>query len=233
IVPCDQWSDFSQYKMLVIPPLYIATDALQEKIDRFVKDGGHVVMFFKSAFCNENSIVRPVLAPGPLRKACGFYYQEYANVGTMSLKDNPFHLKEQGAIGEWYEFLIPETAKPLAYADDPFFGNWPVITENNYGKGKLTYIGTYPSLELLETIVRNVAKEAGVTIPKSDLQFPVIVRSGKNDFGKNIRYVFNYGRDDKKITYPFPAGKSLLSGANIKQNEEITLKPWDVVIVEE
>ena len=33
IVHCDKVSDFSEYKMLIIPPLYIATDELLEKID--------------------------------------------------------------------------------------------------------------------------------------------------------------------------------------------------------
>ena len=231
IIPCDTWMDFSQYKLLVIPPLYVATDELLNKIDRFVKDGGQVVMLYKSGYCNEHSAVRAMLAPGPLRQACGFYYQEYSTIASLDLKDNAFDLKNTRPISEWYEFLILETAKPLAYADHPFFGKWPVITENAYGKGNLFYVGTYPSVELLEKVVRLAAVKAGIVT--NDEHFPVIFRSGKNASGKQIRYVFNYSGQDRDIRYPFAAGKELLSGKNISNGQTVSLKPWDVLIVEE
>ncbi len=66
---------FSQYKLLIVPALYIADDALLERISDYVKGGGHVVMTFKSGFANENSAVRWVRAPGPLREAAGLSYQ--------------------------------------------------------------------------------------------------------------------------------------------------------------
>ncbi|MDR1339667.1 MAG: beta-galactosidase [Prevotellaceae bacterium] len=233
IIPCDSRSDFSKYRMLLIPPLYVATDELLRKIDSYVKDGGYVVMLYKSGYCNEHSAVRSVPAPGLLREACGFYYQEYANIPDLALKDKAFGLGDSKSIGEWYEFLIPETAKPLAYADHHFYGKWPVITENAYGKGKLIYIGTYPSYSLLEKIVRQTAEEAGVLAPQSNYEFPLIFRSGKNGAGKISHYIFNYSNDRKSVNYPYPSGKELLSGKIIEQNNEIGMNPWDVIIVEE
>lgn len=232
IVPCDMITDFSQYDMLVIPPLYVATDELLNKIDNFVKQGGHVVMMHKSGYCNEHSAVRATLAPGPLRKACGFYYQEFSTIDPMELKGNPFGLSDQNQISEWYEFLIPETARPLAYAEHAFFGKWPVITENSYGKGKLTYIGTYPSQDLLNTIVRQVAVDAKV-ITDDQYKFPVILRSGANPVGKNIRYIFNFSDEPILIKYPYNGGTELLNKKNIKKDEELTIGSWEVIIVEE
>ena len=72
--------DFSAYKLLIVPALYIADDALLQRISDYVKNGGHVVMTFKSGFANENSAVRWVRAPGPLREAAGFSYQEFSNL---------------------------------------------------------------------------------------------------------------------------------------------------------
>ncbi|MDR1120731.1 MAG: beta-galactosidase [Dysgonamonadaceae bacterium] len=233
IIPCDKWSDFSKYRMLVIPPLYVATDDLLNKISQFVKDGGQVVMFFKSGYCNEHSAVRATLAPGPLREACGFYYQEYANIPAMQLKDNPFHLKDDRPISEWYEFLIPETAKPLAYADHPFYGQWPAITENVYGNGNLYYIGTYLSGELLEKIVHLAAEKAGILTNQNEYRFPVIFRSGTNSSGRPVHYIFNYGAESRTINYPFASGKDLLSGEKINKGQSLDIEPWGVVVVEE
>lgn len=232
IIPCDIPTDFTGYDMLVIPPLYVATDELLNKIDTFVKQGGHVVMMLKSGYCNEHSAVRTMLAPGPLRKACGFYYQEYSGISPMQLKGNPYNLTGDEHIGEWYEFLVPETARPVAYAEHPFFGKWPAITENNYGKGMLTYIGTYPSQELLEAVVRQSAVRKGI-IADNEYRFPVILRSGSNASGKEIRYVFNFSKEPVQIAYPYKGGKILLENKNITHKEEVTIEPWGLLIVEE
>ena len=64
--------DFSAYKLLIVPALYISDDSLLQRISEYVKNGGHVVMTFKSGFANENSAVRWVRAPGPLRAAAIF-----------------------------------------------------------------------------------------------------------------------------------------------------------------
>ena len=232
VIPCDKITDFKGYKMLVIPPLYVAADSLLESIDRFVKEGGYVVMMLKSGYCNEHSAARAMRAPGPLRNACGFYYQEYSSIPDLPLKNDPFQLGENNRIEEWYEFLILETAKPLAYADHPFFGRWPAITENLYGKGKLAYIATYPSQELLEKVIGQIADEAGIS-PQTEYRFPIIFRTGKNDAGKTIRYIFNYSGEEKTIHYPYSTGKELLSGQKVEKNGTLSLKPWDVLIVEE
>lgn len=232
IIPCDKIYDFNGYAMLVIPPLYVATDELLQAIDKFVKEGGHVVMMHKSGYCDEHSAVRATAAPGPLRKACGFYYQEFSTIGDMQLKDNPFQLTSKNQIGDWYEFLQTETAKPLAYAEHPFFGKRPVITENTYGKGKLTYIGTYPSQELLNAIIRETATAAKVTAVNS-YTFPIIQRSGTNKWGKAIHYLFNYSAQPKQITYTGAPTKELISGNVVQAGQQILLGPWDVYIMEE
>jgi len=73
-----------------------------------------------------------VLAPGPLRKACGFYYQEFTNFKELALKDNPFKVDEaSNKVYDWGEYLIPETAKALAYYDHHYLENirpLPLIT---------------------------------------------------------------------------------------------------------
>lgn len=230
IVPCDSKRDFSRYSMLVIPPLYVADDSLLAAIDKFVSDGGTVVMMHKSAYCNEHSAVRPVCAPGPLRKACGFYYQEYSTIGDMKLRDNAFGLGDSNSIGTWYEFLIPETAKALAYADHPFFGQWPAVTVNEYGNGRLYYIGTYPSQALIDKVVRLAAVERGL-IQEDEYRFPVIMRSGLNDKGKEINYVFNYSANPVTVVHRRDAAVNLLTNESVGKGDSITIGPWDVAVL--
>ena len=150
-----------EYKLVIIPSLYIASDELLEQIEAYVASGGHVVMQFKSGFCDENSMVRPVLAPGPLREVCGFYYQEFSNVEELSLKENPFGVEENVAR-DWIEYLIPETAEPLAYYDHPYFSEYPAVTLNEYGSGTLLYEGSLFSDQIQTRLLKDALQRAGV-----------------------------------------------------------------------
>jgi hypothetical protein len=75
----------------VVPPLYIASDALLGRLVDYVRAGGHLVLTLKSGFCDEYSTVRHEMAPGPLREAAGFHYQEFSNLEKpLALKGDPF-----------------------------------------------------------------------------------------------------------------------------------------------
>ena len=234
ILPVDkpEMQDFSKYDMLVVPSLYVATDELLQKISDFVKNGGEVVMLFKSGYTDFDNAVRPVLAPGPLAEACGFTYQEYSSIQQLPLRPNDLGANDN-TVSTWMEFLQLTTAQPLATIEHPFFGRWPCITENTYGKGHLIYIGTLPSTELLQKLIARAADRKQILPAERQNQFPIILRSGFNDYGKKIHYIFNYSYEPKTITYPFSDSRSLLDKQSLKANSTITIEPWGVVIGEE
>jgi beta-galactosidase len=227
-------TDFSAYKLLIVPALYIADDALLQRISDYVKNGGHVVMTFKSGFANENSAVRWVRAPGPLREAAGFSYQEFSNLEhPLQLKGDPFHVDADDQVQYWAEFLIPEHAKALAYYDHPFFGKWPAITENQFGSGTLLYEGTYLSDKLQSAVLRSSLEKLGLTGPDQQLPAAVHVQHGVNRLGKHIHYYFNYSSTEVKVPYAYAPGSNLLDGKLVTKDAQLTLAPWDLAIVEE
>jgi beta-galactosidase len=227
-------TDFSQYKLLIVPALYISDDAVLQRISEYVKNGGHVVMTFKSGFANENSAVRWVRAPGPLRDAAGFSYQEFSNLTKpLALKDDPFGAGTQNQVSHWAEFLMPEHAKPLAFYDHPFFGRWPAITENEYGKGTLLYEGTYLSGALQTAVLKQTLRKVGVGGPDQDLPSAVHAQHGVNKMGRRIHYYFNYSAANVEARYAYAAGTDLLTGKSMASGAQFALGPWDLAIVEE
>lgn len=226
--------DFSAYKLLIVPALYISDDALLQRISDYVKGGGHVVMTFKSGFANENSAVRWVRAPGPLREAAGFSYQEFSNLEhPLGLKGDPYHLGADNKVSYWAEFLMPEHAKPIAWYDHPFFGKWPAITENSFGTGTLLYEGTYLSDKMQTAVLKGAVDEAGVGAPDAGLPAAVHVQHGSNRMGKRIHYYFNYSSNSVSASYLYGAGTNLLDGKPVAKSQALTLAPWDLAIVEE
>ena len=227
--------DFSAYKLIIVPALYISDDALLQRISDYVKNGGHVVMTFKSGFANENSAVRWARAPGPLREAAGFSYQEFSNLEhPLALKDDPFHVgAADNKVSYWAEFLMPEHAKPLAWYDHPFFGKWPAITENQYGQGTLLYEGTYLSDALQTAILRREIEQDGLAGPDQQLLPAVHVQHGINRLGHNVHYYFNYSGSTVQAAYHHGAGTNLLDSKPVANGQQLTLGPWDLAIIEE
>ncbi|MGA8781049.1 MAG: beta-galactosidase trimerization domain-containing protein, partial [Terracidiphilus sp.] len=232
VFPTNQ--DFSQYKLLIVPALYIADDALLQRISDYVKNGGHVVMTFKSGFANENSAVRWVRAPGPLREAAGFSYQEFSNLEhPLALKGDPIHAGADNHVQYWAEFLMPDHAQALAWYDHPFFGQWPAITENKFGAGTLLYEGTYLSDKLQTVILRDRLQKLALLGPDENLPASVHAQSGVNRMGKRIHYYFNYSSAEVNLRYENADGTNLLTDRQIAHDADLTLAPWDLAIIEE
>jgi beta-galactosidase len=218
----------------VVPPLYVAGDALLKRLAEYVRGGGNVVMAFKSGFCNEYSTVRWDMAPGPLREAAGFHYQEFSSLRqSLALKDDPFHAGNENKVSEWAEMLIPDTAQALAYYDHPFFLTYPAITRNVYGKGTLTYEGTVLSDELQESVLLEVLKKAGLTGPDQGLPPAIRVKHGRDQKGTALHYFLNYSSETQNFAYAYGAGADLLTESAVARGQMMTLKPWDAAIVEE
>ncbi len=228
-----QEPNFSNYKLLIVPALYIADDALLKKISDYVKNGGHVIMTFKSGFCNENSMVRWVRQPGPLRQAAGFTYQEFSNLEKpLALKGDPFEAAAENKVMYWAEFLLPDHAQALAYYDHPFFGRWPAMTRNQYGAGTLLYEGTFLSDTLQKQVLLDVLKSAAMTGPDQELPAPVRTKQGVNGLGKRVHYYLNYSSQAQMFNYPYREGTDIMTGRSIRASA-IHLSPWDLIIVEE
>jgi beta-galactosidase len=227
-------TNLSDYKVILVPPLYVAPDTLLKKLGEYVRGGGNLVLSFKSGFCNEYSTVRWETAPGPLREAAGIHYQEFSSLKQpLELKDDPFHAGPDNHVSDWAEMLITDTAKPLAYYDHPFFAKYPALTRNAFGKGRLTYEGSVLSDKLQEMVLLEVLQQAGLIGPDQSLPAKVRVKHGRNVRGKLLHYYLNYSSEPQTFAYPYNAGSELITQTAVTNALTVTLKPWDLAIIEE
>jgi len=225
---------FTDYELVIVPALYIADDGLLRKLSDYVKGGGRVLMTFKSGFCDENAAVRWTTAPGPMREACGFSYQEFTNLRqTLRLKGDPFQAGGGNSVSVWAEYLKPETCRPLAFYDHPVFGAYPAITRNEFGKGVLIYEGTYLSDALQEKVVAAALAEARIAPVDGPLPAGVKAKHGILADGTAVHAYLNFSGVKKEFVYGHPDGRDALMGEVIARNGKVALRPWDLVIVRE
>jgi beta-galactosidase len=226
--------NLSAYKLIVVPPLYIASDELLNRLSEYVRNGGNVLMAFKSGVCNEYATLRWVTSPGPLREAAGFHYEEYTSLtNPVELRGDPFHAGDANKVSDWAEMLVPDTAKGLAFYETPFLAKYPAITRNPYGSGTLTYEGTVLSPALQRNVMLDELKLLGLSSPDQNLPLPVRVKHGMNRHNQTLHYYLNYSQEAQTFTYSYGAGENLLSEKAVSHGDKLTLGPWDVAIIEE
>lgn len=227
-------TNIEDYKLIIVPALYAAPDSLLELLNRFVKNGGHIVYTYKSGFSDQNVKVRTCRQPGIISEACGITYSQFTVPQNVSLKGDPFQVgTENNKVNTWMELNTPTTAKVLAYYDHPVWGKYAAITQNSFGKGTATYIGCVTSNQVTEKILADAVKNAGLWGEAQKLYFPIITKTGTNGSGKTVRYLFNYSSKPAKVNYNFGKGLEILLDKSIDKNSVVEIEPWDFRIIEE
>ncbi len=231
-IECDIISSedthLQDYPVLVVPAMYSAADETLKRIDAYVAAGGHLLTTFKTAFADEYIKVAADIQPHILHTCLGVTYQHFTVPQKVSLSGSI--LKSNPAVTEWMELLVPDTAAVWASYEHPHWGKYAAVTHNRYQEGSATYLGCYFDGNTLEDIIRQLWTEIG--LPLSDFQFPLIHKSGINDDGKQIDYYLNYSEADISLTLDSGYRTELLSGIKIKNGESISVKPWNLVILE-
>ncbi|NKJ02634.1 beta-galactosidase [Novosphingobium sp. SG707] len=227
----DSTTPLSNYKFVVVPALYAASDAEIDRLNDYAKAGGHLLYTFKSGFSDENVKVRYADQPGRIAQAAGIRYQQFAAPVGVSLDGDPFHVGEAAnKVRWWMEFVEPTTAKVVARYKHPSWPSYAAITRNAWGKGQVTYVGFMPGDETIAALLKDEVAQAGVGAEQ--VQFPLILRQGVLSNGHKVRYVLNYS--PTPTTYAIPAASAeLLSQRKYGAGQKLELGAWGVGILEE
>lgn len=74
-------------------------------------------------------------------------------------------------------------------------------------------------------------KDAGVEVPIAE--FPVVVRKGWKEEGKRIWFYLNYSPQEYPAVYEGGDAEDLFTGEKIRGGDTVTVKGWDLKILEE
>ncbi|CAN7533528.1 beta-galactosidase [Pseudoduganella sp. LjRoot289] len=224
---------FDGYKLIIVPALYAASDSLLEKLNAYARNGGHVLYTFRSGFSDDNVKVRHGRQPGLIAEAAGISYDQFTIPQGVPLAGHAFAVSgKDNEARNWMELLTPGSARVLARYDHAAWGKYAALTENDYGKGLVTYVGFMPSDAMIAGILADAVGKAGVA-RDSALSFPLISKSGVNQLGKRVHYYLNYSAAPAELSYANKDGVSLLSNAPAPQGALLKLEPWGVAIIEE
>lgn len=244
--------DFSGYECLIVPALYSAPESLLLALDSYVRNGGHLITTFRSGFSDEYLKIYPDMQPHILHECLGLHYDQFTHPhhvdivpvqsDVMAAAQEHFSHPDDSAFSltssacEWMELITCDTAVPVLKYSHPAYERYAVAAKNQYGNGSTLYFGTmFENDELLESVLLSFLHEAGFSggdLSSDAPHYPLIVKRGINDSGKELCYYLNYSKDPVSVTHHGKNGVELISETAIVCGDKIDLGGWGVAVVE-
>ena len=244
--------DFSGYECLIVPALYSAPESLLLALDSYVRNGGHLITTFRSGFSDEYLKIYPDMQPHILHECLGLHYDQFTHPhhvdivpvqsDVMAAAQKHFSHPDDSAFSltssacEWMELITCDTAVPVLKYSHPAYERYAAAAKNQYGNGSTLYFGTmFENDELLESVLLSFLHETGFSggdLSSDAPHYPLIIKRGINDSGKELCYYLNYSKDPVSVTHHGKNGVELISETAIVCGNKIDLGGWGVAVVE-
>jgi beta-galactosidase len=223
-------------KLYIVPHFAVFDPAWVPALERFVAEGGTLVVGARTACRDLRSNVVPDTLPGVLRSLVGATVEEY---GRQNRPDRrPLALRWDGAEADtpttlWYEQLAPDSAvgtEVVARWTTRHLAGTPAITRRPLGKGQVLYVGAYLTSETTEALLPLFARLGALPPPISSVQGVEIVERVHAD-GRVLRVIINH--HDEPVRVPAPAGtrRELLTDRPLGAGDRVELGVNGVALV--
>lgn len=205
--------DFSEYKILILPVMIIWKKELTEKVKEFAKNGGIVVMTYRTAVKDiDNNLTLGEMLPVGYNDFVGAYVEEIESLqeyNSLDLEGEGVFNEIKGKGGVFRDMLVSKGAEVLFRYNDKFYDTFSAVTKNSYGKGKVYYIGCSPEEAILKLIVDDILNSAELSKILSPDNVEIVVRENGD---KQIKIYINHNDYEVKV-------------------ENICLKPFEYKII--
>ena len=217
------------YKVVIAPVMYMTKPGADEKIRKFVSEGGTFVTTFLSGLVDEHDLVITGGYPGKLRDILGIWVEE--TDALPSYMKNSFSWNEKSyECGLICDIMHMENAKALASYDKDFYKGTPVLSRNEFGKGHAYYVATRAGQDFYADFLKKVLEEQGVEPVFKPCKGVEITLRRKE--GTNFLFFLNHNPQETVLIAEKP-GTDLLTGKEYRPGDEIVLQTKGVVLFQE
>lgn len=192
-------ADFSPYKLLVAPMLYMLKDDVAKRLEAFVEDGGQLVLTYWSGIVDANDLCFQSDAPGPLQKLTGLRVTEVDQLypgETNGIKIIDDFLKQNSVYDchEYCELLELNSATTLAHYTSDYCEGLPAITVNKYGQGKVYYLAARMTQAGVSDFTNALIKSAQLDATLTDAPEGVCIQQRQGSL-----FVMNFGPEAQSV----------------------------------
>lgn len=225
MIPAD--ADFSKYRLVAAPVLYMIKDGMKEALEAYVRQGGILVTTYMSGLVDQSDNVHLGGYPGPLREMTGVWVEEIDALAPEQCNEAVFADGTVSKCSLVCDLMHLEGAEALAVYGCDFYAGMPVVTRHPYGKGAVYYIGSHLEDSGIEKVLEMAVQDAGAApvIPE-ETGLEVTCRE---DEEKRLYFVINFKDEETALPEAFEGLEDLLTGKKAKGGE--LMKKFDVKIL--
>ncbi len=195
-------NDLSAYRLVVVPAVYLMSEAAARNLKDYVRGGGTVLVTPYSGIVDETDTVYLGGYPGAISDLVGVRTEEF-----HPLIDETVRLASGGTGRIWSEAAEAKGAE----VRDTYLDGTPAWTVNRFGEGTAHYLTTFVDEATLDRVVAAAAADAGVA-PAAEAPAGVeVVRRAHRD-GRSWLFCINHTETDAEVktgtaTVEVPAGE--------------------------
>lgn len=235
IVPAE--GDFSSYRLLIAPMLYMVSPAAAKRLKDFVRSGGALITTYWTGIVDENDLVYTGGFPGPLRELLGVWSEEIdalhpgeRNRVAVEANGNGIDWRGEYNARELCDLIHAETAEVIGSYLDDFYAGRPAVTVNRYGQGCAYYIASRNDDEftndLLEALTRTLALSCVAPGPLP----PGVTAQARYKDNKEFVFLMNFSSTPAEVQILRQPSTDILSGKAM--NGRLTLPGYGVSVLE-
>lgn len=207
----------NQYKLVYLPAYVMVSEQDKTRLESYVRSGGTLVLTYLSGIKDEHNNMMTDTLPARLRTLAGITLAEFdSSAVDVRLSDG------YGVSAVWRDILQVETAQPLIVYDSEYYKGSAAVTVNQYGTGRVFYIGCDMEEDALARLIQRIADEAGARYTPHPAGTEIIDRAVN---GKRYTMLLNYTDNTQNMNVH---GKSLLHGTHF----DGTLGAYEIEVIE-
>lgn len=217
----DMEQDFSGYRLLAAPMLYMLKPGVAARLRTFVENGGDLVLTYLSGYVNETDLCWLGGFPGDgLREVCGIWNEETdalypSDSNRVCFGENSLGMEGEYRAFEVCEVIHAEGCETLAVYGEDFYAGMPAVTMNRFGKGRCFYIAARTDSALSDTLYERILTSSPVK-PVLDTVLPEGVSVTRRCGGtEEYLFLMNFSETTKTVHLPdgFEAADVLEGGS--------------------
>jgi beta-galactosidase len=228
-------SDFSPYRLIVAPMLYMVRSGVAERLEAFVERGGTLVGTYWSGIADENDLCFLGGFPGPLRRLFGVWAEEIdalypaeRNAITME-PANLLGLRGSYEARDLCELVHLEGAQVLAHYERDFYAGMPALAVNRFGKGAAYYMASRCNDSFLDSFYDLLTRALGISRALPERPPEGVSARVRRDERNLFLFLINFKPTDQRVSLGVGKWTDVLSGAD--SSPVIPLGPYGVAVL--
>lgn len=183
-------SDFSGYKIVVVPNMIITDEQFLTRLKEYVRGGGCAVVTYRTAVKDrDNNLTFGKVLPVDCDDLLGMYIDGTESVQEYDCIPIVSKYGKSASAGIFRDMIVPTEAEKLYSYDDDFYRDYAAVTLNNYGDGRAYYIGTTPDESVLNEILASAMEYAGIEAMATPDGVEVVTRQSDR---RTVKFIINH-----------------------------------------